>query len=265
MMSNTTTQLSPTQSADAMLRVEKLTAGYDRTVLLRDVTFAIPRGQIVFIVGGSGCGKSTLLKNIIGQNEPLSGEVWINGQDFTQAEGSARELMMRQWGMMYQSGALFGSMTLLQNVMLPLEEFTALTAEMRVQVARMKLAQVGLLDRQNHFPAEISGGMKKRAAIARAMALDPEILFLDEPSAGLDPVTSASLDALIVRLSRSLGITVVIISHELASIESIADRVIFLSRSVQGVLADGTVAELKQSAEQSVRDFFNRTVQTEEP
>lgn len=241
------------------IRCEHLATGYGQHVLMQDVNFEIQPGEIVFILGSSGCGKSTLIKHIIGQVPPLHGEIYIHGQAMSTAEGEAKERCLRSFGMMYQSGALFGNLSVLENVLLPLEEFTTFPQELREISARMKLAQVGLLDRAHAMPSELSGGQKKRAAIARAMALEPSILFLDEPSAGLDPITSANIDALIFRLSRELGKTIVIVSHELASIEAIADRAIYLDRAVGGVLDQGPPKVLREeSASQAIRDFFNR-------
>ena len=239
------------------IQCEHVASGYNGRALMSDINFTIQRGEIVFILGGSGCGKSTLLKHIIGQVPPVGGAIKLFGQDIVTAEGAEREALLRTFGMMYQSGALFGNLSVLGNVLMPLEEFTNLSPELRVEVARMKLAQVGLLDRADAMPAELSGGQRKRAAIARAMALDPRILFLDEPSAGLDPITSASLDELIRRLSRDLGMTIVIISHELASIRAIADRAIYLDRSVGGVLDSGTPEQLTASDKPAVHAFFN--------
>lgn len=237
---------------------EHVASGYDGRVLMRDINLSVRRGEIAFVLGGSGSGKSTLLKHIIGQVPPISGAIRIFGQDIVSAEGEARERILHQFGVMYQSGALFGNLSVLDNVLLPLEELTALPPALRLEAARMKLAQVGLLDRADAMPAELSGGQRKRAAIARAMALDPGILFLDEPSAGLDPVTSASLDALIRSLSRDLGMTVVIISHELESIRAIADRVFYLDRAAGGVLDQGPPDRLaRESPHAAVHDFFN--------
>lgn len=241
------------------IRCEHVVTGYAGVPLMRDVSFDVAPGEIVFILGGSGCGKSTLLKHIIGQEPRLGGRILLFGEDLEAATGAARDRLLRVFGMMYQSGALFGTLTVLQNVLLPLESFTPFPPALRETVARMKLAQVGLLDHADAYPAELSGGQTKRAAIARAMALDPRILFLDEPSAGLDPITSAGIDALIQSLSRELGMTVVIISHELASINAIADRAIYLDRAAGGVLDQGTPESLRtQSPHAVIRAFFNR-------
>jgi phospholipid/cholesterol/gamma-HCH transport system ATP-binding protein len=248
-----------TSSSEIVVSARDLTLGYGGNVLLRSLNFDIRRGEVFVILGGSGCGKSTLLKHLIGLHAPMGGEVWIEGENFTAAAGEERRRLLRRFGVMYQMGALFGSMSVLENVRLPLDEFTSLPPAVRDWIALTKLKLVGLAEAAGKMPAELSGGMQKRAAIARAMALDPGLLFLDEPSAGLDPVTSAGLDELIRSLSRGLHMTCVVVTHELPSIYAIADRVIMLDAKEQGIIAEGKPEELRDRSENPwVRQFFQR-------
>ncbi len=249
----------PGEDAPHVIEARGIAMGFGDRILFRDVTFDVRRGEVFVILGGSGCGKSTLLKLMIGLYVPTGGHVTILGGDLATASGEARRNLLRSLGVMWQSGALFGSMTLLENVMLPLEAHTDLPREAREAVARVKLGLVGLSDAAGRLPAEISGGMAKRAGIARAMALDPPVLFLDEPSAGLDPITSAGLDNLIRDLARDLGTTFVVVTHELQSILAIGDRCIMLDKDAQGVIAEGDPRRLRdEPPNDTVRRFFRR-------
>jgi len=249
---------------EPIIKVENLTTGFGDFIVHENVSFEIRRGEVFAILGGSGSGKTVLMKNMIGLYTPLAGRVLIAGQDIARAEGEERRALLRRFGVMYQLGALFGSMTLAENVRLPLEEYTDLPDDAMDLIARMKLGLVQLQGAERLTPAEISGGMMKRAAIARAMALDPDIIFLDEPSGGLDPITSAEIDELVLRLRASLGITFVVITHELPSIFTIVDRCIMVDKKARGIIAEGRPADLRDHSDNPrVRHFFNREPETE--
>ncbi len=245
-------------AAEPVIVVEKLTAGFGEQVILSEVSFEIRRGEIFFIVGGSGCGKTTLLKNMIGLYRPLQGRILIEGTDIGESQEALYRLRQRI-GVLFQSGALIGSMTLGENVALPLEGHARLAGATLERLVRMKLAMVNLAGYENHLPAELSGGMKKRAGLARAMILDPSILFFDEPSSGLDPVTAVELDRTIQAINRSLGTTMVIVSHDLASIFEVAHRVILLEKE-RGIIAEGDPRVLRDTCQDPrVYDFFHRS------
>jgi phospholipid/cholesterol/gamma-HCH transport system ATP-binding protein len=251
-------QQQPTKT-NAQIEVKDLTMAYGDFVVMRDLSFPIQPGDVFIIMGGSGCGKSTLMRHLIGLEEPARGEIFHGGVNFTRADGDERNALLRRFGVMYQGGALWSSMTLAQNVALPLEQYTQLSpAEVRSNVA-YKLALVGLSGFEDFYPSEISGGMNKRAGIARALSLDPEVLFLDEPSAGLDPVSAARLDDLILELRNQLGTTVVIVTHELASIFAVGSQAVFLDAESRTMGALGNPVELRDhSPDERVRRFLNR-------
>jgi phospholipid/cholesterol/gamma-HCH transport system ATP-binding protein len=242
-----------------VITVRDLTMAYDDFVLQRDLDFTVEKGDIFVIMGGSGCGKSTLLRHLIGLNEPAKGEVLYGTESFTMASPGRRKGILRRVGVLYQSGALWSSMTLAENVALPLEEFTTLARDEITEVARLKLALVGLAGFEDYYPSDISGGMQKRAGLARAMALDPDILLFDEPGAGLDPISSRLLDDLILELRDSLGATIVVVTHELASIFAIGTNSVFLDAVSRTMIATGRPTELRDhSTDPRVRRFLRR-------
>lgn len=252
---------APTRSAEAKphIIVKNLTMAYGSFVLMRDINFTVCHGDVFIIMGGSGCGKSTLLRHLIGLKEPATGEILYGDVNFTRADAQTREQMLRRFGILYQSGALWSSMTLAQNVGLPLGEFTDLTPSQIREIAALKLSLVGLSGFEDFYPSEISGGMQKRAGLARAMALDPEILFFDEPSAGLDPISSSLLDDLILELRDSLNATVVVVTHELASIFAIGNNCVFLDADSRVQIATGDPNDLlANSHDPRVRKFLTR-------
>lgn len=241
------------------IEVAGLECGYEGKIVLKDVSFTVPRQEIFFVIGGSGCGKSTLLRHLVGLHTPTKGTVRFLGRSFTEADAAGRREMLKTFGLLYQGGALWTSLTLRQNVALPLEEYTTLSRREIEEIATLKLAQVGLLGFEDYYPAEISGGMKKRAGLARALALDPAIVFFDEPSAGLDPITSRKLDELVKHIRDTFGTTCVVVSHELASIFDLADRAIMLDRAQQGIIAEGRPRDLlERSRDPRVREFLSR-------
>ena len=241
---------------EKIIELRNVDAGYPGVKILENVTFDVMRGEIFILLGGSGCGKSTIMKHMIGLNPVLGGELKVSGMEWTAAN---RRKLFRKIGVMYQSGALFGSMTCLENVRLPLDEFSGLPKKERAQRAMKLLEDVELGDAADNMPSELSGGMRKRVAIARAMALDPEVVFLDEPGAGLDPITASSLDDLLLSLRRSKGMTFVVVTHELASIFKIADRAAMFDKARRGMIALGPPKELMEKSDDLfVRRFFNR-------
>lgn len=239
--------------------VQGLEMAYGSFVLMRDLNFTISRGDIFIIMGGSGCGKSTLLKHLVGLKRPASGEILYDGVSYWDAPPEVQEQLKRRFGILFQSGALWSSMTLAENVALPLEQYTTLSPGEIRELVSLKLALVGLGGFEEFYPSEISGGMKKRAGLARAMALDPDLLFFDEPSAGLDPISARLLDDLIIELSESLGTTVVVVTHELASIFAIGTNSVFLDPDVKSMTAAGDPKRLlRESQDPKVINFLTR-------
>lgn len=244
---------------ETVIEVRDLECRYDEEVVLKGVSFSVARGEIFVVMGPSGCGKSTLLKNMIGLHEPFGGDVRYFGQSFCGADAAARKALWREMGILYQNSALWSAMTVAENVGLPLREYTRLTKERIGELVSLKLALVGLGGFEERLPAELSGGMRKRAGLARALALDPQLLFFDEPSAGLDPLTSRNLDRLILQIRDSLGATIFVVSHELDSIFTIADRVLMLNTREKGTIAVGPPTELvKEGSDPRVREFLTR-------
>jgi len=245
--------------ADAHLTVTDLTMAYDDFVIQRDLNFEVRRGEVFVIMGGSGCGKTTLLRHIIGLKRPREGAIHVDRENIWEADADVRDRMMRRFGVLYQGGALWTSMTLAENIAVPLNEYSKLTPPEIRRVASMKLALVGLAGFEDFYPPELSGGMRKRAGLARAMALDPEILCFDEPSAGLDPISARRLDDLILQLRDSLGTTVLAVTHELDSIFTISDRAILLDADARTMIAEGDPKSmLAESTDPRVRQFLTR-------
>ncbi|HXY33042.1 MAG TPA: ABC transporter ATP-binding protein [Planctomycetaceae bacterium] len=251
----------PADRDSAAISVRDLRVRYGDREILHGINFDAPAGQTLVILGGSGSGKSTLLRTLVGLENPSGGSIWIHGKDFACMPEAERDDLRKKMGMSFQSGALFGSMTVAENVALPLREHTQLDESTIDIMVRLKLNQVGLSGFENYMPAQLSGGMKKRAAIARALAMDPEILFFDEPSAGLDPIIAAGIDDLIVKLKQAFHITILVVTHELASAFLIADRMILLIKGQ--IVADGTPAELQASDQPRVRQFLDRVPEKE--
>jgi phospholipid/cholesterol/gamma-HCH transport system ATP-binding protein len=251
----------PPASGDIAISVRNLRVKYGEREILHGINFEVPAGQTMVILGGSGSGKSTLLRTLVGLEIPSAGEIWIQGKDFASIPESERDELRKKMGMSFQGGALFGSMTVGENVALPLQEHTPLDNSTIEIMVRLKLDQVGLSGFENYMPAQLSGGMKKRAAIARALAMDPATLFFDEPSAGLDPIIAAGIDELILKLKKAFRMTIVVVTHELASAFLIADRMIVLDKGV--IVADDTALNLQKSIQPRVRQFLDRVPEPE--
>jgi phospholipid/cholesterol/gamma-HCH transport system ATP-binding protein len=248
-----------TSTSAPVIEVKNLTCGYGEAVVLQDVSFVVNPREILFVIGGSGCGKSTLLRCLIGLLKPFRGDLSYFGKSFTAADATQRREILKTFGVIYQNNALWSSMTLGENISLPLEEHTSLQRADRDEIVALKLTEVGLAGSEELYPSELSGGMRKRAALARALALDPPIVFFDEPSAGLDPITSREMDRLILQVRDILGTTMVIVSHQLSSIFRLADRVILLDRDTKGIIAEGKPDELAaNSSDPRVRAFLNQ-------
>jgi phospholipid/cholesterol/gamma-HCH transport system ATP-binding protein len=248
-------------SSEVMISVRDLRVGYGSVEILHGITFDVKRGETIVILGGSGSGKSTLLRTLVGLEKPTSGEIWIKGKNLAAISDADMDEIRKKLGMSFQGGALFGSMTVGDNVALPLHEHTKLEDSTIEIMVRLKLEQVGLAGFEYYMPSQLSGGMKKRAAVARAMVMDPEILFFDEPSAGLDPIIAAGIDQLIIELKQAFRMTVIVVTHELASAYLIADRMVLIDKGF--VVAMGTVAEMRASTHPRVRQFLDRVPEPE--
>jgi phospholipid/cholesterol/gamma-HCH transport system ATP-binding protein len=248
-------------SGGSAISVRNLRVKYGEREILHGINFEVPAGETMVILGGSGSGKSTLLRTLVGLEKPSSGEIWFQDKDFASISEKDRDELRKKMGMSFQGGALFGSMTVGENVALPLREHTALDDSTIEIMVRLKLDQVGLSGFENYMPAQLSGGMKKRAAIARALAMDPGTLFFDEPSAGLDPIIAAGIDELILKLKKAFRMTIVVVTHELASAFLIADRMIVLDKGV--IVADDTAQNLQKSVQPRVRQFLDRVPEPE--
>ena len=244
---------------ETVVQIRDLTIGYNQRTVLKDLNFSVKAGEIFVIMGGSGCRKSSLLKNIIGLYKPFDGDILLHGQSIVKANLKEKNKLMRSFGVTYQDGALFGTLTIGENILLLLDEYTTLSYKEKEKIVMEKLSQVGLAEFSNYMPHEISGGMKKRAGLARAMALNPKLLFFDEPSAGLDPISSAELDRLILKMGKKTGATIVIVTHELDSIFAIADNVIVLDKEKKGIVAMGNPYDLQKHCKNKwVKRFLDR-------
>ena len=252
---------NPAVSSGPMISLRNLRVSYGEREILHGISFDVMRGETLVILGGSGSGKSTLLRTLVGLEKPDSGEIWLRGKNLAGISGSEMDEIRRKIGMSFQGGALFGSMTVGENVALPLREHTKLEDSTIEIILRLKLDQVGLSGYENYMPSQLSGGMKKRAAVARALAMDPEILFFDEPSAGLDPIIAAGVDELILELKKAFHMTVVVVTHELASAFLIADRMVLIDKGI--VVAIGTTEEMRTSTHPRVRQFLDRIAEPE--
>ena len=257
----TTGQILPASSIEPVVSLRNLRVSYGEREILHGISFDVVRGETLVILGGSGSGKSTLLRTLVGLEKPSAGEIWIKGRDLAKTSASEMDEIRTKIGMSFQGGALFGSMTVGENVALPLREHTRLEDSTIEIVLRLKLQQVGLEGFEYYTPAQLSGGMKKRAAVARALAMDPEILFFDEPSAGLDPIIAAGIDELILELKRAFHMTIIVVTHELASAFLIADRMLLIDKG--NIVALGTAEEMRSSTQPRVRQFLDRIAEPE--